>query len=267
MNRKQLVQALGEFLGVRPKYLSVPTFNYEIQTEEETYTVDKDGVITTSAGEVVTMEEIMQSQAIQPVEDIPVDEAQIEVPPLEELPEVEDNAPPSDTFALELPLEGHTGSTLQNLVNMLASKQHLIMQAFETDVPFMESTFAKDLSIKGIGDVDSFITAIQELGTTRCSGLTIDLGKETFTVKLEGAPLTPMRITAFQELMALVNQTAKRQKRASFKQSQDENPKYAFRTWLIRLGMNGDEYKETRKVLLQNLSGSGAYRTVGDQDE
>ena len=43
-----------------------------------------------------------------------------------------------------------------------------------------------------------------------------------------------------------------------------DNEKYAFRTWLIRLGMTGNEYKSTRKLLLQNLSGNGAFRKPGE---
>ena len=32
------------------------------------------------------------------------------------------------------------------------------------------------------------------------------------------------------------------------------------RVYLIRLGMVGDEYKQTRKILLRNLEGSSAFR-------
>lgn len=37
--------------------------------------------------------------------------------------------------------------------------------------------------------------------------------------------------------------------------------KYALRTWLLRLGMNGPDFKETRKILMENLSGHAAFRT------
>lgn len=40
-----------------------------------------------------------------------------------------------------------------------------------------------------------------------------------------------------------------------------ENEKYAFRCFLLRLGFIGDEYKAERKILLRNLSGSGAFRS------
>lgn len=40
-----------------------------------------------------------------------------------------------------------------------------------------------------------------------------------------------------------------------------DNEKYAFRCFLLKLGFIGDEYKTTRKILLQNLSGNGAWKT------
>jgi len=62
------------------------------------------------------------------------------------------------------------------------------------------------------------------------------------------------------ELMAAINRTAKDLKHTTFKPAQEDNPKFAFRTWLTRLGMNGEAYKTTRKVLLANLEGNGAFR-------
>ena len=40
------------------------------------------------------------------------------------------------------------------------------------------------------------------------------------------------------------------------------NEKYAFRCFLLRLGFIGAEYKADRKILLKNLTGSSAFKTV-----
>lgn len=247
MDRKEMVKKLGEFLGVKPKYLNVPTFAYEIVTEDETYTIDRQGMITNSAGEVKTFEEI-----INPPE--PEEETSLEQPAILEL----------DGIEVSLPLEGHTGNTLRNLVNMLYSKQHLIMMAFEIDKPLMDETFPEDLGEKETNTFEEFKKALDELGTERIPGLAFDIENETFTIKLAVQNLDSEKIAAFQDLAAFINQNAKKQKRATFKRAQDDNPKYAFRTWLIRLGLNGPEYKTTRKVLLQHLEGSGAFRKVSE---
>ena len=56
---------------------------------------------------------------------------------------------------------------------------------------------------------------------------------------------------------------AKNQRRINNKPDTSDNPKYAFRCFLLRLGFIGAEYKTTRKVLLRNLSGSSAFRNGG----
>ena len=53
---------------------------------------------------------------------------------------------------------------------------------------------------------------------------------------------------------------AKNQKRVNNKPDISDNEKYAFRCFLLRLGMIGTEYKSARKVLLRNLTGSSAFR-------
>ena len=81
-----------------------------------------------------------------------------------------------------------------------------------------------------------------------------------------GFPLTddPEKNTAFQQIACLMNKHALEQKRIQAKAVNGDNEKYAFRIWLLRLGMNGDEYKASRKILMENLSGHSAFRT---QDE
>lgn len=250
MERKEMVKKLGEFFDVKPTYLGVPSFAYEIVTAEETYTIDREGTITNSAGEERSFEEIVNT-------------------PIHEDAVKNDNQ--SVNFELEgmeitLPLEGHTGNTLKNIVNMLYSKQHLIMMAFETTEPLMYETIPKDFSKKETETIQDFKKVFEELGDGKMPGLTFDFENEAFTIKLAGKNLNSEKIAAFQVLVTLINQNAKNQKRASFKKTQIDNPKYAFRTWLTRLGMNGPRYKTTRKVLLKNLDGSGAHRNARDSN-
>ena len=49
-------------------------------------------------------------------------------------------------------------------------------------------------------------------------------------------------------------------KRVTATEKETENEKYAFRCFLLRLGFIGKEYKQTRKILLKNLSGSSAFK-------
>ena len=49
-------------------------------------------------------------------------------------------------------------------------------------------------------------------------------------------------------------------KSASPKPQQNENPKYAMRTWLLRLGFIGEEFETARDILTRRLSGDAAFR-------
>ena len=69
------------------------------------------------------------------------------------------------------------------------------------------------------------------------------------------------------QLASLMNKHAIEMKRIQAKEVNDENEKYAFRIWLLRLGMHSDEYKATRKVLMQNLSGHTAFRTKAEEEK
>ena len=56
---------------------------------------------------------------------------------------------------------------------------------------------------------------------------------------------------------------SKAQKRVNVIEKPISNEKYAFRCFLLRLGFIGPEYKEDRKILLRNLSGSSAFKNGG----
>ena len=58
---------------------------------------------------------------------------------------------------------------------------------------------------------------------------------------------------------------AKNQNRITAIEKEVENEKYAFRCFLLRLGFIGEQYKKERKILLQNLSGSAAFKNNKDK--
>ena len=66
---------------------------------------------------------------------------------------------------------------------------------------------------------------------------------------------------AYTKFITAITKMAKEQKRILGREREVENEKYAFRCFLLRLGFIGDEYKLTRKILLENLEGSAAFKT------
>lgn len=65
---------------------------------------------------------------------------------------------------------------------------------------------------------------------------------------------------AYAKFITMLCEFAKNLKRVVNKPDTSDNEKYAFRCFLLRLGMIGADYKAARKVLLRNLTGSSAFR-------
>ena len=75
------------------------------------------------------------------------------------------------------------------------------------------------------------------------------------------ANATPDEVKAYMHLVTALCKMAKEAKRITAKDTPVENEKYAFRCFLLRLGFIGDDFKESRKVLLRNFTGSSAFKS------
>lgn len=196
-------------------------------------------------------------------DDATENEPDAEEPESEEQPEAEDQ-PEEVPLDLELafPVSQHNGVTLRNLVNLLYSRGKLIGKATGGHFHVEEGLVKKLKDDSCTFAIMNFINAVSDYETEHgaaLEGLKITTEKVTFT----GFPTAPdhEHLTAFAQLAVLMNQQAISQKRIQAKDVNDENEKYALRTWLLRLGMNGPDFKETRKILMENLSGHAAFRT------
>lgn len=219
MDRKELVEILGKHLGIKPKYLGVPSFNYRVGE----FIVDREGKILNKAGDELKLEEILNS-------------AQEEI----------------TTVEVAIPLEGHNENTLKTLINMIHSKQSLIKQSFQLDKNLVEKETVEKLNAA---------ENIEEFKDNLISqNIKIDAENIVFTINTD-------LVRAATLFFGLLNEKSKELKYASSKPTETDNEKYVFRTWLMRLGMIGDEYKEARKELLENLSGNSAFRNIGESHE
>ena len=51
------------------------------------------------------------------------------------------------------------------------------------------------------------------------------------------------------------------------RKTRSDNEAFTFRVWLVRMGLNGPEFKNTRDHFLANLEGDRAWRYDKDQYE
>lgn len=241
MEKKEIIKVLREQFGVKPKYMGVPSCVYQIETAEETYTVDRVGKITTSEGKEVELETLLDARNVEET----IEVTAIETSPIE----------------VAVPMEGHTGITLRNLVNMICSKQVLIKRSLGIAENIVEDDFCTSINGVKTEILEDFKTAIKGIGTDKCPGIGFDFNNSTITFKFLEGETSPEKLQSYTHLIALLNQNAKALKHASAKAKDTDNDKFTFRVFLIRLGMVGDEYKVARKVLLENLEGNSAFRS------
>ena len=68
------------------------------------------------------------------------------------------------------------------------------------------------------------------------------------------------KMKAYIQLCLAMSEAAKTARTISPKKQQTENDKFAMRTWMIRMGMIGDEFKTAREHLMKKLTGNAAWR-------
>lgn len=168
---------------------------------------------------------------------------------------------------IAFPLEKHSGESLQNLISLLYSRGDLISKStggtFGADEQLIE-TMKRTADIPTMDTVLALIEENRSEGGKGLCGIEITENRLIFT----GFPATDDQevITAFLNLASLMNNQSITQKRIHTKKVKAENEKYSMRTWLIRIGMNGMEYKKSRDILMRRLSGHTAFRTERQAD-
>ena len=68
------------------------------------------------------------------------------------------------------------------------------------------------------------------------------------------------KVAAYVNLCLAISAQAIAQRSTVMRKTQSENELFTFRVWLVRLGLNGEEFKHTRDHLLAHLEGDRAWR-------
>lgn len=281
-DRKELVKRLGELTGETPHYTRMPRCAYEVGA----YTVERDGSLTVEedAAESGILVTLKDEALIKDAEGIPEAAAEEELgqaaetaegepipdsgfgPEVREDTVAQEGGEPLD-MAVSLPIGNHTGHTLRNLVNMVYSRGPLLGKAcggnFHVAKELAE-TLKEDACT---ATVQTFLKALADHTETHGGLEGIKITEQQISFTGFPIPTDEAHSNAFCQLAAMMNAMALSQKRIQAKEVNTDNEKYAFRIWLLRLGMNGDAYKTTRKVLMENLSGHAAFRTPEEAEK
>ena len=184
---------------------------------------------------------------------------------------------------------GHTPQTLRNLANIMASHESLLADALKLDRYRMERycrtvdpNFLKQLNRKKPTTMaklaDIWYTSQgenygrnQHYNGSRYRMLnyhaTFTKGTIEFRHFQFDAPdgerqngIHAGQLKSYIQLCLALSEMAKEVKTASAKPQQTEKPKFAMRTWLMRLGFIGEEFATARDFLTRNLTGDAAFR-------
>jgi hypothetical protein len=185
--------------------------------------------------------------------------------------------------------KGHTPQTLRNLANIMASHEDLLIAALKIDQGrtdrycrtvnpvFLERlnkrkpttmTALADIWYKGNG---ADYGRNQHYNDSRYHQLNYHAvftkGTIEFRLFQFDAPdgerqngIHAGQLKSFIQLCLALSEMAKEVKTASPKPQQTENPKFAMRTWLMRMGFIGEEFATARDFLTRNLDGDAAFR-------
>ena len=185
--------------------------------------------------------------------------------------------------------KGHNAKSLRNLANIMASHESLLADALALDrgrmnrycrtvnPSFLErlnrekpTTMADLAEIWYSGNGASW-GRDQHYNDSRYHMLnlhaTFTKGTIEFRLFQFDAPangkkngLHAGQLKSYIQLCLALSQMAKSLKSASPKPQQTDNPKYAMRTWLLRLGFIGEEFATARDLLTRRLAGDAAFR-------
>lgn len=223
--RKNLVKAVSTTLNTPSHYLGAPNFGFEVGS----YHIDKNGIL--EGPDNLDLEDCLHQLGFDAFEreyDEPDSYEKgignmgaLESPAALEVGSAFEEG---NTLIVEVPLEGFTDESLENLEKLIASKANLITKA-----------------------IGASALPIQRTETT--------LKFPWFSISASGD-----EAAAYTLFVCALCDVAKNHKRVTAKEKDVENEKFAFRVFLIRLGFIGDTYKQARKILLRNLTGNSAFR-------
>lgn len=240
----------------------------EAITTDEPQTEDEPVVTDAECEQVVEEEAVAQTDVDTDTavsdEEITEDAPTEEPPAAIEAPADADDSADGDTvgFNFTLPLTGHTGISLRNLVYLIYSRAQMLNKAtgasFRVDKSLVD--FLRDDTCTYT--VDAFCKKLADYEAEHGSGMEgLVIGEDAITFCGFSGEDNHDHMTAYGQLATMMNKMAIKQKRIQAKSIHTENEKYSFRIWLLRLGMNGDEFKHIRKLLMENLEGHTAFRT------
>lgn len=170
----------------------------------------------------------------------------------------------------------HNSKSLRNLINIIHSKEDLIYKALyvsehrlnkwckPVNKSLVRGIKSKKPDLKNLSDLwyKNYPNRNNHYNKSRYHGLNLHNVWYSNTVEFRyfNSTMHAGKVKAYIQFCLAVSAQAIEQKYARSKKTKTSNPKYTFRTWLLRLNLIGDEFKTARLHLLRHLEGNSAWR-------
>jgi hypothetical protein len=233
--RKVVAGLIASHFGTQAEYQKTPSFEYLIkESDDREWRIDKIGTLLIGGA--------AEDDLVKRFEVLKVLEA---------------NGLAAQGKALvTLSTEGHNGVTLRNLINILASKERLILKSMGQAPLIISPAMVKAINFAQIKTIDDFFEAT---GNEACPG--IGITRESITFRCFAATLQLEDLQAYIQFAFAVNKMTLELKRSSPRETETANEKYSFRVFLLRLHFIGEAYRVSRKLFLDRLEGNVAFKT------
>jgi len=245
-DRKELVTKLAQHVNADAIYNRAPTYSYTVGA----FTVNRDASISSDSD--------ADLEALKPwLEENEYIDAEPEAAPEIQEPETE-----GTELTVSFPCESFTPGMLKNLTLMLYSKQTLINRATGNATLKISDALVESLKTAETptpADFEALMQGFIESGDL--AGLDFKDGNVIITY---GALPNADAHNAYLILTQRALEVAKAATRVFPEHIQSENEKYYMRSWLVRLGMGGPEFKGVRRCLLQHLKGHSAFSSEAE---
>ena len=237
LTRGQAAQALANYFGTEPYYVGGGYDKWSVKDPDgKVWSIMSDSSIVT---EMKTEIGYMHTSNIEyRVEMVTPKLTYAELPRLQECVRQVRHAGAKVNHScgihVHVDAANHNRQSLKNLLSIMYSKEDILFKALQVN-------YALNLhSVFYSGTVE-----------WRCFNSTLHAGK----------------VAAYVNLCLAMSAQAINQRSTVMRKTYSDNELFTFRVWLVRLGLNGDEFKNTRNHLLANLDGDRAWRYDKDSYE
>ena len=181
----------------------------------------------------------------------------------------------------------HNRQSLKNLIGIMYSKEDILFKALQVD-PIRARDYcqkvrepmlrqARTLSSDETNDLTQLervwyegnVENTDHYNWTRYYALNLHsvFYRGTVEWRCFNSTLHAGKVAAYVNLCLAISAQAIAQRSTVMRKTQSENELFTFRVWLVRLGLNGEEFKHTRDHLLAHLEGDRAWRHDKDSYE